>query len=244
MTSAPILPSDLLILGHRGASRQAPENTRVALERAIQLGADGVEVDVQRAADGTLVLVHDDDWLRTAGVVADVAATPWSEARRFDVGRWFDASFVGTPPARLEDALEVLPPEALLNLELKAPRRHPGLGMDVLAALRHRAKRPRVLITSFAWECIDALVGIDPDIELGYLGTEALPGGGAVKTRALAYTALLEQPEIVSEIHGTGGRIFAWTVDDLQLAKRLADLEVDGLISNDPAALRPERTRL
>jgi glycerophosphoryl diester phosphodiesterase len=200
-------------------------------------------VDVQRTSDGTLVLVHDDDWQRTTGRAASVAATPWADVRHFDAGSWFAAAYAGSPPGRLQDALEVLPPHSLLNLELKAPRRHPGLGADVLAALRAAPRRPRVLLTSFDHDCIDTLVGADPSVELGYLGTRALPVGGAVKTQALHYEAILAEPQVVRRIHAAGGRVLAWTVDDVSLAVQLASLGVDALISNDPGKLRPPEAR-
>lgn len=241
MSNARRLPPGLLLLAHRGASRQAPENTRVALEKALELGADGVEVDVQRTVDGTLILVHDDDWLRTAGRAADVASTPWTEASRFDVGSWFDASYAATPPARLQDALDVLPPEALLNLELKSPHRYPGIGSQVLRALRDAVHPPRVLITSFDGQCIEALAAADASVEYGYLGTWPQPLGGAVKTQVLAMAAILREPEVIGWIHASGGQVLAWTVDDPEVAQHLADLGVDGLISNDPSRLRPRR---
>jgi glycerophosphoryl diester phosphodiesterase len=98
------------------------------------------------------------------------------------------------------------------------------------------------LITSFDRQCIDALVGEEPAVELGYLAKRPLRADGPVKTQALPYDAILAEPAIVAAVHAARGRVWAWTVDDPETARQLVDLGVDGLISNDPGRLRSGKT--
>ena len=103
-------------IAHRGASSEAPENTLAAVRRAVQLGADMVEVDVQRTCDGVLVLMHDATLTRTtdaADVLPDRA--PWSvadlayaEVRRLDAGRWMSPRFAGERVPTLVEVLRLL----------------------------------------------------------------------------------------------------------------------------------------
>ncbi|HZM14547.1 MAG TPA: glycerophosphodiester phosphodiesterase [Candidatus Krumholzibacteria bacterium] len=226
-----------LVLGHRGAAAQAPENTLPALELALRLGADGVEVDVQRSADGVLVLVHDTDWLRTAGLARRVREVPWGEVRRLDAGAWFGSRFRGVAPPRLEAALESLPDSTFVDLEIKSPEDDPGLGAAVLAAALPHAERLRFLLTSFDRDCLEALLPRASGIALGLLA-KALPDpGGPLLHQALWAPALLEKPDHVERVHRAGGQVFAWTVDDPEVAQRLQDLGVEGIITNEPGKI-------
>ena len=216
----------------------APENTLPALVRAMELGADGVEIDVQRTADGVLVLVHDDDWRRTTGVAAPVRATRWAEVQTFDAGVWFGSAFRGTPPPTLQAALERLPDGSFVDVEIKSPELDAGLGEAVLAAVQAHRSRLRLLLTSFDHDCIARLAAVAPDLEYGLLDRIRPEPRPECKHQVLAHESLLEEPAHVARVHGCGGRVFAWTVDDPALGRALAALGVDGVITNDPARLR------
>src|SRR5512141_1462298 len=99
---APRAPGRPLVLGHRGASADAPENTLAALELALRQGADGVELDVWRCATGEVVVHHDADLERTAGLPLRIDRTPWTALRAADVGAWKGARWAGERPPRLE----------------------------------------------------------------------------------------------------------------------------------------------
>lgn len=236
MTVRPVAGSPL-VLAHRGAAALAPENTWAAIARALDLGADGVEIDVQRTSDGVLVLVHDDDWRRTTGIAALVRATPWERVRTFDAGSWFGADFRGTPPPTLQAVLEQLPDRTFVDVEIKSPERDAGLGAAVLAAVRPHAERLRLLLTSFDHGCIESLAASVVGMECGLLSDAVLePRRG--RHQALAHAALLAQPAHVERVHRAGACVYAWTVDDPAVARRLVELGVDGIITNDPGRLR------
>ena len=141
------VPGPPWILGHRGAPREAPENTLASLRRALELGLDGIEYDVHAAQGGEPVLIHDETLERTTDLAGPVAERPLSELVHADAGGWFARRFVGEPVPLLEEALDLdldLAPELERSpravhhmIELKDP----GLVAAVARALA-RLERP------------------------------------------------------------------------------------------------------
>jgi glycerophosphoryl diester phosphodiesterase len=239
------LPGSALVIGHRGASGLAPENTLPALQLAHDLGAEGVEVDVQRTSDGVLVLVHDADWRRTTGHPGEVRRTPWATVRGLDAGGWFGAAYRGVAPPRLEEVLAFARDRMLLNVEIKAPERDPGLAEAVVAAIRRHRAEAQVLLTSFDPVCIDALAEASPDLGFGYISERAVERmHPRVTTLSLGAELLGQRPELVASAHAQGRRVLAWTVDTPEAALRLAAAGVDGILTNHPERLRPHFPRL
>ena len=239
------LPGSALVIGHRGASGLAPENTLPALQLAHDLGADGVEVDVQRTSDGVLVLVHDADWRRTTGHPGDVRRTPWETVRGLDAGSWFGAAYAGVAPPRLEDVLEFARDRLLLNVEIKSPERDPGLAEAVVAAVRRQRAEAHVLLTSFDHDCIDALADASTDLAFGYISERAVERSHPrVTTLSLAADRVVHRPELIAAAHAQGRRVLVWTVDAVETARQLAASGVQGILTNHPERLRPYFPRL
>lgn len=107
------------ITAHRGASGSAPENTLIALQKAIEAGADYAEIDVQETSDGRLVLLHDPDLKRTTGLKKNIWQTTYNELKHLDAGSWFSDEFSAERIPLLEDAIELVRGKMLLNIELK-----------------------------------------------------------------------------------------------------------------------------
>src|SRR5512141_12305 len=116
---APRVAGRPLVLGHRGASADAPENTLAAFRLAMQQGADGVELDVWRCASGEVVVAHDEDLQRVAGSPLRIPDARLDELRAADVGAWKGARWRGERIPRLDEVLEALP-GAVVNVELKS----------------------------------------------------------------------------------------------------------------------------
>ena len=100
--------TELLTVAHRGASKFAPENTLPAIQIAIDLGMDYVELDIRHTSDGIPVLMHDSTIDRTTSGSGRIDATSLAELRKLDAGSWFHAEFAGTPVPTLEEALELM----------------------------------------------------------------------------------------------------------------------------------------
>lgn len=109
----------MLIIAHRGASAQAPENTLAAIRRAWELGADGVEIDVHLTRDGIPVVIHDADTVRVAGKKRVVSRSTLKELKALDVGKGFDEAFSGERIPTLEEVLAIMPPRKYLFIEAK-----------------------------------------------------------------------------------------------------------------------------
>jgi glycerophosphoryl diester phosphodiesterase len=110
----------VLISAHRGAVKFAPENTLAAIEKAIELGADIIEMDIRETSDGELVLCHDSTLDRTTDGTGPVSATTLSEIEKLDAGSWFSEDFKGERIPTLREALESLKGRARPDLDFKA----------------------------------------------------------------------------------------------------------------------------
>lgn len=189
------------VIAHRGASYLAPENTRPAYLLARELGADYLEVDLQRTRDGVLIALHDATLLRTTNirdVFPDRADDPietftFSEIQRLDAGGWFNArfpdrarpSFTGIMIPRLEEILDLGEEGASpigLFIETKAAGRHPGIERDLVEILRARGwigadgagKPPRIIFESFEPESLARLKALAPRVPAVLLINEAM----------------------------------------------------------------------
>ncbi len=237
-----------LILGHRGASAYAPENTLAAFERALALGADGFELDVALSADGVPVVIHDDRVDRTTdgrGAVADLSL---AELGRLDAGypQRFGRQFSGERLPTLEAVFARFGLRPIINVELKVDRTpQQRLAEQVVALVRAYGLERRVIVSSFQLGNLRRVRQLAPELPLAALYNLPRFAGrlhrwlGQALTPAPAPEA--HHPEFVSLTleavrwyHGQGLRVNTWTVDDPADLRRLAAVEADGLITNCP----------
>ncbi|WP_052851731.1 glycerophosphodiester phosphodiesterase [Streptomyces avicenniae] len=258
VTSSGLLPRrGPLVVAHRGASGYAPENTLAAARAADEAGATWVETDVQRTADGELVLLHDTTLARTTDVeqvfpgrapwnVADFTA---AEIDRLDAGSWYGEEFAGEPvPTLAEFTRELASNGQRLLLELKSPALYPGIEEEILDELRGdgwlHERRPgdRVVLQSFDAASVRTVHELAPRVETGFLGTPAvadLPAYAAfadqINPRHTDVTAAyVEEIQSLRGPHGRPVKVYVWTVNDGARAVELAGLGVDGIISDVP----------
>lgn len=243
--SYPSIPGRPLVLGHRGASAEAPENTLAAFRRALELGADGFELDVWRCGTGEAVVIHDADARRTGQSPLRVRDAPLSTLRELDVGRWRGEPFAGERIPTLSEVLEAFP-SAVVNVELKSGRvPDPGLAVEVLRTLRQHRAEPRVVVSSFSAALLGAFRSLAPDVATGFLVSPgAIAWARAVAAvRALRPTAVHLARELATAPRlaawtGAGVKVLVWTVDDPAEVERLAGLGVAALVSNRPGVAR------
>ncbi|NOK21064.1 glycerophosphodiester phosphodiesterase [Corallococcus carmarthensis] len=234
----------MLLLAHRGASADAPENTLEAFAEAVRQGADGVELDAMVCGSGEVVVCHDEHLDRLAGQPWEVRTTPWWKLSRADVG-----TRLGFAPARiplLEEVLDALPEHFLINIELKCDRFDDGgLAAGVARLLGERDLASRVVVSSFNPLCLFRLAAVAPTLRRGFLIDPDKPWA----LQAYALSPLVSShsvhpfheactPERVAAWNDAGLRVAAWTVDDPQRARVLRDLGVSYLITNRPGRVR------
>jgi glycerophosphoryl diester phosphodiesterase len=236
------------VLGHRGASADAPENTLAAFRLALAQGADGVELDVRRCASGEAVVLHDADARRVAGVPLRVDRASLAELRALDVGAWKGERFRGERIPTLGEALEAMP-GAYVNVELKAAGRDLRLAAAAARAIEAAGAAGRVIVSSFDYRLLVAFRVAAPRIPVGLLFDAESPGRAAtwLALRLLGPSAVHPGRELVTPARAAAWRARAlavnvWTVDDPEDARRLAALGAAAIISNVPgkmvAALR------
>jgi glycerophosphoryl diester phosphodiesterase len=233
------------ILGHRGASSDAPENTLAAFQLALAQGADGVELDARLCGSGEVVVFHDERLERLTGTTGRVADTPWSTLARLEVRAGPSGGAPGRIPL-LSEVLEALPRTAFINVELKAED-WTGSGVAEAAGALLEAGRhgEHVVVSSFDPRCLLRLALSHPRLRRGLLldpdrsqllqRTVSLPllGRDAVHPHASHFTEA-----DVSRWHAAGREVAVWTVDDPELARRFRGWGVDSCITNRPGALR------
>ena len=230
-----------LVIAHRGASAYAPENTMPAFELALRQGADMLELDVQRSADGVLVVFHDDTTERWDGRKRLASACTLAELRTLDIG--------GARVATLAEVCAFARERTMpLNVELKAL----GIGAEVARMLHAERVEELVLISSFEAGALREVAMASPHLPRAYLMghdtyrpdvrlREAWPLLALRRLGALAWHPSAELPllaRLIPRVRRAGYQINVWTVDDVVEMRRLIALGVDGIITNMPDVLR------
>ena len=230
-----------LVIGHRGASAHALENTISAFRRARADGADGVELDVTTCKTGEVVVFHDDDLTRLAGRPEAIADLPLAAVREVRLTG-------GETIPLLGEVLEELGTR-LVNVELKAPRALTAvatrLAPKVARLLARHATGARALVSSFNPIALAELRLVAPRVTTGLLfGAEQKRplreawARGLIRPTALHPERLLVDEPRLARWRAEGYSVNVWTVDEEAEVGRLARLGVDGIITNDPARTR------
>lgn len=229
-----------LVLGHRGASHSAPQNTLAAFRKAVEAGADGVELDVHLSRDGVPVVIHDAKVDATTDGTGFVHELALSELKSLDAGASFAPQFAGEAIPTLEEVLAEVGGQLLVNIELKA-----GPSKALVAAVVEVIKRvemeSRVWFSSFKPYLLYQARSLIPDIPCGLL-YGPLNVGTLLLTPFTPYEALHPYTALVTErsvrrAHWRGLKVFAWTLDDQETAQQFAAWGVDGIITNAPAEI-------
>jgi glycerophosphoryl diester phosphodiesterase len=232
-----------LVIGHRGASAQATENTLAAFNAARESGADGVELDARLCASGEVVVFHDDDLRRLVARGERIAALPLDRLRALPLPG-------GHMMPTLDEVLEEVGVDLLVNVELKSTRESSvRLVQSVVRLVRRHAAAERVLVSCFDPAVLAQVRVRAPRLAVGYLFHSKQPAplrrawvAPLLRPFSLHPEHMLATEPAVSAWKRAGYRIAAWTVDDAREARRLAGLGVDAIISNDPAAVRAALT--
>jgi glycerophosphoryl diester phosphodiesterase len=238
-----------LILAHRGASRRAPENTMAAFRLAAQLGADGVELDVQLSKDGEAVVMHDSRVDRTSDGHGRVADLTLAELRALDAGGWVAPEFAGERIPTLAEVLYELGPRLVLDVELKtAGLFGGGLEAEVVRLVEDAGLGERVILSSFDPLALWRVRRLNPHLSTGLLSAPDSPS--YIRGRwlqALARPAALHprwdtlDGPAVAAAHRQGLAVRPWTCDDPDGLRRLVAWGVDAIITNVPDVARGVR---
>ena len=235
----------LVNIAHQGASTAAPPNTLAAFEKAVELGADGIEFDVHLSADGVPVVIHDftvDGTTDGSGRVTDMTL---AQLKQLDAGSHFDPAFAGERIPTLEEVLEAVGSRLLLDIELKCfSLRNAGLERAVIAQVERHSLSDRVLLSSFNPFSLRRAKRIAPHIPVGLLYSPRLPLplrrawlAPVVPHEARHPEHTMVDAHYMAWARRRGYRVNTWTVNDPDEMRRLIDLGVDGIITDVPDVL-------
>jgi glycerophosphoryl diester phosphodiesterase len=233
----------LLRIAHRGASGHCPENTRAAFLRAIELGADMVELDCQMTRDGAVVVIHDDRLDRTTSGRGRVRDHTLREIKALDAGSWFASEFAGEEVLTLEEAIELLRGHLELNLEIKGEDAPGRLEIQCVGIVRSLRFFSQTVFSSFSAPRMRLVRDLADDARIGVLVDAGASWAGALDfARDVGAEALHPQRSLVkeatlAEAHGRGLEVRAWPVNRQADINALVVLGVDGIFTDFPERL-------
>lgn len=221
----------MLMIGHRGAMGCAPENTLLSIHKAIELGADWVEIDVHCVADKLLV-IHDETVDRTTNGRGKLIDYSFEELRALDAG-------LGQRIPILQEVLEVTVGKVGLNIELK------GLGTGkVLTSLLKKTPetyKNKMLVSSFLMPELEQVVRLNQHVKIGVLAGNNINESIAWATKLKAFSIHIRlqkvTPKWVDRAHDLGLKVYVYTVNKVVQIRRMKELGVDGVFSDYPNRL-------
>ena len=227
-------------IAHRGSSGSYPENTRLAFEKAIEAGADMIEMDCQLSKDGHVVVFHDERLDRTAKAKGFAKSKTLQQLKKLDVGAWFKKSFKGERILTLEEVMEIAAGKVDLNLDIKHfPRGPVGIEIKILFILSHYEYLERTVLSSFDYHLLRRIRELAPDVRIGILyGAEIKDNPFQAARDVNAYSIHIQRelatPHFLERAGQLGLKSFVWTVNEVKEMEKFLSLGVDGIISNFP----------
>lgn len=236
LEEAEVTATDTLIIGHRGYNSEFPENTLASFAGAIDIGVDYVETDVQMTKDGRIVLFHDDNLIRLAGIDGKIADYTYEELQQIDVGSWFDATYAGERIPSLEEFLELVQPSGcMIYLELKDIGMVEGFEQAVLNITEQYGMTDRCVFASFQYQYLQHLKQMNENVAILY-NTNSAKTTLSEEFPAEYYglNADTVTVDTVTSIHQSGARAFSWTADTPTQIQNLIAMGIDGIVTNRP----------
>ncbi len=233
------------IFAHRGASGHAPENSMEAFKLSYEMGADGIELDVQLTQDNVLVVIHDEDIKRTSNGEGLVMNKTYEELLSYDYGAWYSDEFKGTKIPTLNEVLDWLKTNTMeLNIEIKTmpPWYNRKLTERVMEEVEKSGLIDRIIISSFDHQAIKDTREINKAIRTAplYVSNILDVEDYCVKNNFNCVHPLFHSvtKNIVDNCHTKNVAVNVWTVNKKEDALKLKEIGVDCIITNYPEILK------
>lgn len=230
---------EIQITAHRGSSKEAPENTMPAFELAILQMADYIELDVQKARDGTILVLHDKNFKRTTGINISPWNIDYKAVLSLDAGSYMGKEFIGTKVPTLEEVIQLCQGNTMLNIELKNNGHDDNLVEDVVSLIEKYHFENQCVLTSTSLIYLKQVKEQNPNLETGYILSTAY--GSFYNNDAVDFFSVssgLLNERIVEFIHESGHEVHAWTVNSKTELERMKLLGVDNVITDYPVLAR------
>jgi len=227
------------IFAHRGASSEAPENTLIAFSKAIEIGVDFIELDIHISKDKEIVVIHDENTLRTTGQEGNIKKMTLAEIKKLNCGN----EEYGAEIPTLEETINLTKDKINLQIEIKSTR--------LIDPLMHLLKKydilHSVLISSFNHRELFKIQKIDPSIKMASLEPTGVGWilnwvfrkgivNNAINNKFYAIHPLFKiaNQKMVNYAHENGIKVNVWTIDRKRWIEKFAGMGVDGIITNNP----------
>jgi len=230
-----------LVCAHRGRSGVYPENTMVAYEAGIEIGADFMELDVRQTVDGEIVCIHDPSVDRTTDGSGEITQMTLDEVQALDAGAWLGDEHAGARIPLLRDVLEQIAPRLVVDIEIKQR----GIAEQVAQIVRETGALRRATVVSFDLDDLRTAKAAEPALACGLITSG--PDEEKQQTHEDLIASALEcganfiscshravTPEMVRDCHLAGLMLMAWTMDSPEDLQRMIEMQVDGLVTNYP----------
>ncbi|MGG0391085.1 glycerophosphodiester phosphodiesterase family protein [Priestia megaterium] len=236
-------------VAHRGASAYAPENTIAAFDKAVEMKADYIEIDVQRSKDGKLVVIHDTTVDRTTDGSGKVGNLTFKELRNLDAGSWKGEQFTGAQIPTFDEILDRYHGKIGILIELKAPELYPGIEENIAKKLKERnldkPQNEKIIVQSFNHNSMKKMNQLLPKVPIGVLTSSSADATEQALQEFSTYADYFNPsygivtPDLVNQVHSLGMKIGSWTVRSQEAADFLLDVGVDAIITDYPDYVDP-----
>jgi glycerophosphoryl diester phosphodiesterase len=241
------LEDNTLVIAHRGASADAPENTLAAMELAIREGADWVELDVQETREGEIVVIHDSDLKKIGGSGLKVHESSLAELQNVDIGSWKDPSFSDQRVPTLRQVLELCKNRINIVIELKYYGHEERLEERVAELVEAAGMQDQIVVMSLSYPGIQKMKSIRPDWNVGLLASVAVGDITRLEADFFAINAKFASRAFIKHVHKQNQKVLVWTVNDPISMSAMISKGADGIITDKPAlavTVRNERVEM
>jgi len=235
-----------LIIAHRGAKAYAPENTMASFQSAVDFKADGVEFDIKLTKDGEIIIIHDLTVDRTTNGKGRVKDFSIAEIQKLEAGKFFSEKFSGEPIPLLSNVLRNLPAQFIINIEItNYGSLFDGLAKKAVKLVKELGVANQVIFSSFFPGNLLITKKYAPEIPVAILANAGLSGWISRSNLMSGISPQYVHPYLsdvnknyIDRQHDMGRKVNVWTVNDPGEIERLANIKVDGIITDDPLLAR------
>ncbi len=241
------LEDHTMIIAHRGASADAPENTLAAMELAITEGADWVEIDVQETREGEVVVIHDGDLKKIGDSDLRVFEASLEELQSVDIGSWMDPSFSDQRVPSLQQLLALCKNRINVVIELKYYGREERLEERVVNIVEAAGMQDQIVVMSLSYAGIQKIKSIRPEWKVGLLSSVAMGDITRLEADFFAINARFASRAFIRQAHKRDRQVMVWTVNDPISMSAMMSKGVNGIITDKPglaSSIRKERAEL
>ena len=230
--------ADIEIIAHRGAAGAAPENTMASFQRAIIDKADWIELDVQENADDVIVVAHDSDFMKVAGIDLNVWDATNESLRDLDIGSWYAPEFSNQRVSTLRQALELAKDKLGVVIELKYYGHDRNLESRVVDIVEQTGMESDIMIMSLKIDGLKKVAALRPAWTRGLLNTTSIGDLTRLDLDFLALNSMAASTTMIHRAHKQGMKVYVWTVNDPVQMSVMMSRGVDGIITDEPALTR------